>query len=106
MVYTYIFPSIALDYMEAFASHPRLGKKSKPAEAEEEPIASDHSLESSSKEQAKINEASSETLEKLAAANAEYEKKFDMTFIACASGKSASEVSRLVESTTCIFPRI
>ena len=91
----YLF-DVVVDFMEAFASHPRLGSKSKPAAEAKEVVASDHSLEESATEQSKINTASDEMLEKLAVANMEYEKKFNNTFIACASGKSADQILAII----------
>jgi 2-oxo-4-hydroxy-4-carboxy-5-ureidoimidazoline decarboxylase len=37
-------------------------------------------------------------LEALAAANKAYEAKFDLTFIACATGKTAPEILKLIET--------
>ena len=88
-----------VDFMEAFASHPRLGQRPKQVSSSDGPgavHASDHSLSESKKEQSGIMAAASDVLDKLAIANKEYERRFDLTFIACATGKSAEEILGLI----------
>ena len=72
------------DWMEAFSHHPRIGDKKSLAE------------KFAGKEQAGVASASAETIEQLAKANTDYEKKFGFIFIVCATGKSADEMLRLL----------
>ncbi|MGE5109196.1 MAG: 2-oxo-4-hydroxy-4-carboxy-5-ureidoimidazoline decarboxylase [Sphingobacteriales bacterium] len=82
------------DWQESFAHHPKIGDKK--------------SLEQkfAGKEQAGIAAASSDTINALAKANADYENKFarpdaavgrGFIFIVCATGKSAEEMLRLLQ---------
>ena len=74
------------DYLQAFDGHPMIGDI--------------HSLQTkyadtrvlAANEQSKVNTASHETLEALAAANAEYRARFGFVFIVCATGKSARDI--------------
>jgi OHCU decarboxylase len=72
------------DWLEAFASHPRIGEKSEDQRA--------------AKEQSGVAGAAQDTLARLAAGNREYEKKFGYIYIVCASGKTAGEMLDLLES--------
>jgi OHCU decarboxylase len=72
------------DWLEAFAAHPRIGEKSGDARARQE--------------QAGVDGAAAETLERLASANRAYEDKFGYIYIVCASGKSATEMLDMLES--------
>lgn len=66
------------DWLEAFSAHPRIGQKK---------------LSNwSSQEQAGVNSASAQLLERLAAGNREYERRFGWIFLICASCKSATEM--------------
>ncbi|MEM6330658.1 MAG: 2-oxo-4-hydroxy-4-carboxy-5-ureidoimidazoline decarboxylase, partial [Planctomycetota bacterium] len=49
-------------------------------------------------EQAGVASATEETLHRLAAQNAEYERRFGRTFIVCATGKTAAEMLALLDS--------
>ena len=71
---------------EAFKAHPRIGEKK--AEATQSATAKAWSAN----EQAKVNDASAETMKALADANAAYETKFGRIYIVCATGKSAEEM--------------
>jgi 2-oxo-4-hydroxy-4-carboxy-5-ureidoimidazoline decarboxylase len=73
------------DWMEAFASHPRIGER-KAAHA------SAKSAEWSREEQASANTAAERVLDELAAGNALYEQRFGFTYIVCATGKTAEEM--------------
>jgi 2-oxo-4-hydroxy-4-carboxy-5-ureidoimidazoline decarboxylase len=79
------------DWLEAFAGHPRIGD-----------IDSLHarfsgSRELAQREQAGVRMASDSVIERLAAGNAAYEKRFGFIFIVCATGKSAREMCELLE---------
>jgi allantoicase len=74
------------DWDEAFAAHPRIGEKN--AEGPRSQAA--HGW--STKEQAKVSEASQAVLEELRAVNRAYEERFDRIYIVCATGKSAEEM--------------
>lgn len=71
------------DLLETFASHPRIGERSPSAWAAEE--------------QNSVLSASALARARLADANREYEARFGYIFIACASGKSAEDLLRLLE---------
>lgn len=73
------------DWMEAFRAHPRIGER-KAAEA------SQQSKAWSSQEQAQVQEAQTAILDALADDNRRYEERFGMTYIVCATGKSAEEM--------------
>jgi allantoicase len=66
------------DWLEAFASHPRIGERKASGWA--------------SQEQSGAAAAGNETLAALAETNREYEKKFGFIYIVCATGKSAEEM--------------
>lgn len=68
----------AKDWLEAFAAHPRIGEKKGTAW--------------SAQEQSGTAAASDETMNALASANAEYEKRFGYIYILCATGKSGDEM--------------
>jgi allantoicase len=71
------------DWLEAFAAHPRIGEKGN---------------RWSEAEQAGARGADAETLAALAAANREYESRFNHIFIVCATGKSAEEMLGLLRA--------
>jgi len=71
------------DWLEAFASHPRIGQRSPSAWASEE--------------QGKALSAPDVARLRLAEANREYEARFEYIFIVCATGKSAAEMLGLLE---------
>jgi 2-oxo-4-hydroxy-4-carboxy-5-ureidoimidazoline decarboxylase len=73
------------DWMEAFASHPRIGSRTGPHLGEQ-------SAAWSRQEQASATGASDRVLSDLAAGNALYERQFGFTFIVCATRKSAEEM--------------
>jgi OHCU decarboxylase len=71
-----------VDWLEAFAAHPRIGERTDSAVAQ--------------REQASALSASSDVGQALAVANAEYEARFGFIFIVFASGKSAEEMLELL----------
>jgi 2-oxo-4-hydroxy-4-carboxy-5-ureidoimidazoline decarboxylase len=79
------------DWKEAFAHHPKIGdveSLTKKFASTTDPITAGWA----SGEQSGVNNASSETIKALAAANRLYEDKFGYIFIVCATGKSAQEM--------------
>jgi 2-oxo-4-hydroxy-4-carboxy-5-ureidoimidazoline decarboxylase len=78
------------DWMEAFASHPRIGER----KASPEP---GQSAAWSEQEQSGASSAANTVLAQLAAANAAYEQRFGFTYIVCATGKNADEMLGILE---------
>lgn len=82
------------DLLEAFAHHPRIGDGQGDAVA-----AKLRDTEAWSRaEQARVAEASDDTLQALRAANAAYFARFGYIFIVCATGKSATEMLALLRA--------
>ncbi len=79
------------DWMEAFQSHPRIGEL-QPSHA-----ASTRSVEWSAQEQRNVEDAEASVKIALADANREYERRFNRTFIVCATGKSAPEILEILQ---------
>lgn len=79
------------EVLEAFSHHPKIGD----LKSLEKKFAS--TKEWASGEQSGVNVAAPKILEELAAANAEYEKKFGYIFIVCATGKTADEMLALLK---------
>jgi len=79
-------------WREAFAHHPRIGDVS----VLRERFASTAGW--ASDEQHGAATATEAVLEKLAAANRDYEQRFGYIFIVCATGKSAAEMLAILES--------
>ena len=80
------------DWLEAFTHHPRIGDVAKLREK----FAS--TAQWSEQEQKGVAGASDAVIQKLAAGNAAYDKKFGFVFLVCATGKSAAEMLNLLES--------
>lgn len=74
------------DWRESFTHHPKIGDKKSLAE------------KFAGKEQAGVASATEEITEALGRSNEEYEKRFGFIFIVCATGKSATEMLRLLTS--------
>jgi 5-hydroxyisourate hydrolase / 2-oxo-4-hydroxy-4-carboxy-5-ureidoimidazoline decarboxylase len=72
------------DWRESFTHHPKIGDVKSLTE------------KFAGKEQAGVAVATTETIEALAKANADYEHKFGFIFIVCATGKSATEMLALL----------
>jgi 2-oxo-4-hydroxy-4-carboxy-5-ureidoimidazoline decarboxylase len=81
------------DYLEAFGHHPRIGED---VAALRERFAATANW--SSQEQAGVAVADVSMLEALAENNRRYLARFGYIFIVCASGKSAAEISSLLEA--------
>ena len=79
------------DWLEAFRSHPKIGERKPAAET------SATSLSWSSKEQAGVSDASSDTKELLAELNQRYEEKFGFIYIVCATGKTSEQLLTILK---------
>ncbi len=78
------------DWLEAFACHPRIGER-------EASHASNKSAAWSKREQSQVESADDQVLAELAARNVEYEQRFGLTYIVCATGKSAAEMLAILK---------
>jgi OHCU decarboxylase len=78
-----------VDWLEAFAAHPRIGEKK---------TAADRSGRWSAQEQAGAVDAEAAVLSELAEANRIYAERFGHIFIVCATGKSAGEMLGLLRA--------
>jgi len=72
-----------VDWLEAFAAHPKIGERSASSWA--------------AAEQAGTGNASVDVRDRLAASNRDYEARFGYIFIVCATGKSAGEMLALLD---------
>ncbi len=82
------------DWMEAFRSHPRIGESAPSILHGKSTTA--QSVEWSAQEQRNVGDAEDAVKIALAEANREYERRFNRTFIVCATGKSAQEILRVL----------
>ena len=73
------------DWVEAFATHPRIGERTPATAATRERGWSE-------REQSRAQAGDAAVLAELAIANAEYEDRFGHVFLICATGKSADEI--------------
>jgi 2-oxo-4-hydroxy-4-carboxy-5-ureidoimidazoline decarboxylase len=80
------------DWLEAFASHPRIGDLGELRAR----FASTAAWAAG--EQSGVSQADEATLRALAEGNREYEARFGHTFIVCATGKTAGELLSLLRS--------
>jgi len=78
------------DWLEAFASHPRIGDRT-PA------FASHRSSAWSEQEQSSTQSAADAILASLAEGNLRYENQFGFTYIVCATGKTPEEMLSILE---------
>lgn len=81
-----------VDWLEAFAHHPRIGDRASLAER----FPATHDL--SAKEQSSVSGASEDMLSALAEANQAYLDRFGFIFIVCATGKTAEEMLALLRA--------
>jgi 2-oxo-4-hydroxy-4-carboxy-5-ureidoimidazoline decarboxylase len=81
----------AVDWMQAFRSHPRIG------ESRASEMASVQSATWSAQEQQKVAIAGDAAKSALAEANEKYERRFGHIFIVCATGKSAAEILEILQ---------
>ena len=82
----------AIDHLQAFAAHPRIGATRGTAEAGAADSGRPGDTSWSSQEQARVIAASDDLRGRLAAANDRYQARFGFIFIVCATGKSAEEM--------------
>jgi len=80
------------DYFEAFEGHPKIGDVSSLRAKYA------NTKELAGNEQGLVKEANDEVLEVLSQGNADYEAKFGFIFIVCATGKSAKQMSDLLQA--------
>lgn len=80
------------DYLEAFEGHPKIGDVSSLRAKYA------NTKELAGNEQGLVKEANDDVLEVLSQGNADYEEKFGFIFIVCATGKSAKEMSDLLQA--------
>jgi 2-oxo-4-hydroxy-4-carboxy-5-ureidoimidazoline decarboxylase len=78
------------DWLEAFASHPRIGERKASPQTTQSAVWS-------AQEQSGASGAANKVLAQLAAGNAAYEQRFGFTYIVCATGKSATEMLAILE---------
>jgi OHCU decarboxylase len=79
-----------VDWLEAFACHPRIGER-------KAMHASAQSVAWSRQEQATAASASEQILSELAEGNVLYAERFGFTYIVCATGKSAEEMLAILQ---------
>jgi OHCU decarboxylase len=78
------------DWMEAFACHPRIGERKA-----EQALAKFAAW--SRQEQSSVAAATITVLTELDEGNAQYEKRFEFTYIVCATGKTADEMLAILK---------
>jgi len=82
--------------MEAFRGHPRIGE-SAAAELPEQKRVPSQSAVWSEQEQSNVATADGALKIALAEGNREYERRFNRTFIVCATGKSPAEILSILQ---------
>ena len=82
------------DWREAFAAHPRIGARGAGGAGGARPAGTG---EWSAQEQSRVADARVEVVDRLAAANRDYEARFGYIFIICATGKSAADMLEALE---------
>lgn len=80
------------DYMEAFDGHPKIGNP----DSLKKKYWSTHSL--AANEQSSVEQTNDNVLQKLVQYNNDYETKFGYIFIVCATGKTATEMLKLLKT--------
>jgi 2-oxo-4-hydroxy-4-carboxy-5-ureidoimidazoline decarboxylase len=80
------------DWLEAFATHPRIGQREVPKNA------SGQSAEWSAAEQRNVMAEDDSVLAALAEGNRRYEERFGRVFLVCAAGKTAREMLETLEN--------
>lgn len=73
------------DWLEAFSHHPRIGDKAALAKKME------------GAEQSGMQKATTDIVDRMYAANAQYEERFGHIYLVCATGKSAEELLSILE---------
>jgi 2-oxo-4-hydroxy-4-carboxy-5-ureidoimidazoline decarboxylase len=82
----------AADYLQAFDGHPKIG------DVNSLQARYAHTKALAAGEQAGVDAASASVIENLAQGNQAYQDKFGFIFIVCATGKSAQEMSELLQA--------
>jgi 2-oxo-4-hydroxy-4-carboxy-5-ureidoimidazoline decarboxylase len=93
------------DWLKAFSSHPRIGgsaiagsrPEKRPYERNDPGRAEAQSAAWSEQEQRNVAVADDKTKLSLAEGNREYERRFNRTFIVCATGKSPAEILAILQ---------
>jgi OHCU decarboxylase len=80
------FDLSTVDWLEAFAAHPKIGS------SEAAPLQKKRAAKWSSKEQSGVDGAGDKVRKELAECNRLYLEKFGFIFIVCATGRSADEM--------------
>lgn len=80
------------DYLEAFEGHPKIGDVNSLRKKYA------NTKELAGNEQGLVKQATDEVLTTLAQGNSDYQAKFGFIFIVCATGKSAKEMSDLLQA--------
>ncbi|WNC68300.1 2-oxo-4-hydroxy-4-carboxy-5-ureidoimidazoline decarboxylase [Thalassotalea nanhaiensis] len=80
------------DFLEAFEGHPKIGDVSSLRAKYA------NTKELAGNEQGLVKQANESVLETLAQGNTDYEEKFGFIFIVCATGKSAKQMSDLLQA--------
>lgn len=83
------------DWLEAFRSHPRIGE-SIVGESQAAELAALQSSAWSEQEQRGVADTSDSARTALAEGNREYERRFNLIFIVCATGKSPAEILKIL----------
>jgi 2-oxo-4-hydroxy-4-carboxy-5-ureidoimidazoline decarboxylase len=86
------------DWLEAFLGHPRIGESAVAESPErQKKRAPSQSIVWSEQEQSNVATADDALKAALANGNREYERRFNRTFIVCASGKSPAEILSILQ---------
>ena len=80
------------DYLQAFDGHPKIG------DVESLKAKYANTKELAAGEQSSVNVASGDTIAALADGNSAYEEKFGFIFIVCATGKTAAQMTALLQA--------
>jgi 2-oxo-4-hydroxy-4-carboxy-5-ureidoimidazoline decarboxylase len=85
------------DWIEAFLGHPRIGESAAELAGQGKKRAPSQSAVWSEQEQSNVATADDALKIALAAGNREYERRFNRTFIVCATGKSPAEILSILQ---------
>ena len=85
------------DWLEAFRAHPKIGESAA--------VQSEQARSWSAQEQLAVQDAAAETKAALAAGNQQYEERFGFIFIVCATGKTSTEMLRILNARLQNDPR-
>jgi 2-oxo-4-hydroxy-4-carboxy-5-ureidoimidazoline decarboxylase len=85
------------DWMEAFATHPRIGEWKGIGEQKAPVEATSQAATWSATEQSAVAREDAAVLAAMAEGNKRYEERFGRTYIVCATGKTAGEMLEILE---------